>query len=127
MGAFEDFVNAELPKRVPTEIPPGGNLASGLFLRTTGLGINVEAVPVVPGGGYTPYVQFITVTGPIVPSWFDLDFLPAIFDRTQVELQGVGMVYGLTEDFHVEASQKLFWHSGVALDPGDELVVVYYV
>ena len=126
MGAFEDYVNAELPTRVNTTIPPGGNFAPGLFLHTTGVGIGVEAVAGGGGGGVTPYVQIIDVPAAPVPSYFALDFLPAVFSNTQVELQGVGMAYGASRDFHVEASQNLFWH-GVALDPGDVLVILYYI
>ena len=121
---FEDFVNAELPTKISTTIPPSGNLPPGQVLQTTGVGLGV--VPTGGGGsGLTPYVQNIVV-GPTIPSVFDLDFLPANFATTQAELQGVGMVYGVTRDFHVEASQNLFWH-GAALDPGDVLVVLYYV
>lgn len=127
MGAFEDYVNAELPTRINTAIPPGGNLPAGQALQTTGIGIGVAAVawPGGGGGGLSPYVQIIDVIAP-VPSFFPLDFLPTVFSNTQVELQGVGMAYGVSRDFHVEASQNLFWH-GVALDPGDVIVVLYYV
>lgn len=40
---FENFVNKELPKRISTEIPADGNLPAGKFLKTTGIGLSVEA------------------------------------------------------------------------------------
>lgn len=42
--AFEDFVNTELPRRISTTIPAGGNLPTGYYLKTTGVGLNVETV-----------------------------------------------------------------------------------
>lgn len=46
MGAFEDFVNKELPKRIATDEDGGGtgNLPVGKLLRTTGIGLLVETV-----------------------------------------------------------------------------------
>jgi len=65
MGAFEDFVNLELPKRIATNehIDNGtGNLLANKFLRTTGIGILVETVDAVTGGG-SPLRRVINRTG----------------------------------------------------------------
>ena len=46
---FQDFVNAELPKRVSCEEAVGGNLPAAKRLRTTGLGLQVELVDEIGG------------------------------------------------------------------------------
>ncbi len=53
MGAFEDFVNVELPKRIATNehLDNGtGNLLPNKYLRTTGVGILVETVDISTAG-----------------------------------------------------------------------------
>lgn len=40
--SFENFVNAELPKRISIEVPPSGNLEPKRVLHTTGNGLQVE-------------------------------------------------------------------------------------
>jgi hypothetical protein len=53
MGAFEDFVNVELPKRIATNehLDNGtGNLLPNKYLRTTGVGILVETVDISSAG-----------------------------------------------------------------------------
>ncbi len=39
MSIFEDFVNAELPRRPSADIPSGGNFGAGQILVTTGVGM----------------------------------------------------------------------------------------
>jgi hypothetical protein len=68
MGAFEDFVNLELPKRIATNehLDNGtGNLLPGKYLRTTGVGILVETVDpsTVAGGGGQPLRRVLYRTG----------------------------------------------------------------
>jgi hypothetical protein len=68
MGAFEDFVNLELPKRIATNehLDNGtGNLLPGKYLRTTGVGILVETVDpsTVAGGGGQPLRRVLVRTG----------------------------------------------------------------
>ena len=41
---FELFVNAELPRRISTEVPVSGNLDAGKIPRSTGVGLGVEFV-----------------------------------------------------------------------------------
>ena len=49
MGAFEDFVNTELPRRVSVpELPVSGNLPPGKTLITTGIGLGVSAGDATP-------------------------------------------------------------------------------
>lgn len=69
-------------------------------------------------------VQEFIIAAP-VPSAFALSFAPFDPSDTEVMLQGVGMRYGLTGDYHVDGS-VLHWHSGVVLSPGDVLTVSYF-
>ena len=50
MGAFEDFVNTELPLRISTKENGGGsgNLPADKFLLTTGIGLGVKTVSSTP-------------------------------------------------------------------------------
>lgn len=68
MGAFEDFVNLELPKRIAINehLDNGtGNLLPNKYLRTTGVGILVETVDpsTVAGGGGQPLRRVLQRTG----------------------------------------------------------------
>lgn len=47
---FQSFVNNELPRRISSEVPVSGNLPSGKFLKTTGVGLNVQVVDRVDSG-----------------------------------------------------------------------------
>jgi len=50
---FETFVNTELPTRVSTAIPTGGNLASEKLIRTTGVGLAVQLTDTIRAGSVT--------------------------------------------------------------------------
>ena len=68
MGAFEDFVNVELPKRIATNehLDNGtGNLLPNKYLRTTGVGILVETVDIssATGEGGQPLRRVLQRTG----------------------------------------------------------------
>lgn len=57
MSAFEDFVNAELPKRISTDQSPLSVPANMVFV-TTGVGLMTELKPYVSeGGGGTPEIS----------------------------------------------------------------------
>lgn len=78
MGAFEDFVNLEMPKRIATNehIDNGtGNLPANRFLRTTGVGILVETVDqsTVSNGGGEPLRRVLVHTGPGLPQDTTID------------------------------------------------------
>lgn len=47
---FQSFINNELPRRISSDVPVTGNLPSGKFLKTTGVGLNVETVDRVESG-----------------------------------------------------------------------------
>lgn len=151
MSAFEDFVNLELTRRSAlltkaiTSYDANPNLGGApVILQGAPLGTwfyeetadewwrkktsapGSWAIPAGGGGGGLdiPLVEVIDVPGPTPPSAFTLAFAPSVPTNTQVELQGVGMVYGISRDFDVVGSQ-LNWH-GVSLDVGDVMVVLYY-
>lgn len=58
--AFENFVNTELPRRIHTDVPPTGNLPSGQYLKTTGVGLGVT--PVSLGAVNNIFEEFICDT-----------------------------------------------------------------
>lgn len=78
MGAFEDFVNLELPKRIAINehLENGtGNLPGGKFLITTGVGILVETTDAVTSGtgGGAPIRRVLCRTGGQVPANTPID------------------------------------------------------
>jgi hypothetical protein len=82
-----------------------------------------DIVALIGASGRTAHVQIIDVTGPVA-SAFTLDFTPLVPSDTMLELQGIGMVYGTTRDFHVVGDQLLY--HGISLDVGDVMVVLLF-
>ena len=129
MGAFEDFVNVELPKRIAINehLEDGsGNLVPNKFLRTTGVGILVETVDIDTSGGASgqPLRRVLQRTGGQVPADTPID----------INAPGPGWVTSGVDVFFADSSEfieeKQVFHNGVlqlsaaaAIDDND----VYFV
>jgi len=142
MGAFEDFVNLELPKRISTEEngAGSGNLPAGFALRTTGIGLGVETVPTMGGGDVAEYTTLLTVihTVDAGASFFvdssgthyikekdDGDLLPSeaeflANEKVQIYLNGNKATKG--ED--VTWTSRYSFTFGFAVDPGDRIEII---
>lgn len=129
MGAFEDFVNVELPKRIATNehLDNGtGNLLPNKFLRTTGVGILVETVDISEstGAGGQPLRRVLQRTGGQLAADTPID----------INVPGPGWVTSGVDVFFANSSEfvedKQVFHNGVlqlaaeaAIDDND----VYFV
>jgi hypothetical protein len=128
MGAFEDFVNVELPKRIATNehLDNGtGNLLPNKFLRTTGVGILVETVDIASAGvAGIPLRRVLQRTGGNVAADTPID----------INVPGPGWVTSGVDVFFADSSEfveeKQVFHNGVlqlsaeaAIDDND----VYFV
>lgn len=88
-SAFEKFVNTELPKRISTDIPGSGNLPPGKVLRTTGIGLGVEAIDADDAGsGITEHSLVVNATDKVIPKGTPLAAAAALnsFDLTTGKL-----------------------------------------
>jgi hypothetical protein len=90
---FEEFINAELPKRVSIEVPAEGNLDAGLLLQTTGVGLGV---------------QLVTLSGSTISGCAD----PPIFQgegAIKVEVNN-GIVTISSDAVEIDTSQRIYRH-----------------
>lgn len=69
--SFQRFINQEIPRRISTDVPISGNLPSGKFLRTTGIGLNVEIIDSVPGSPIINIEQTAHDFSVMTPIYYD--------------------------------------------------------
>ncbi len=142
MGAFEDFINVELPMRISTlEDGSGtGNLPPNMFLKTTGVGRSVETVPSTTTSDIAENTTLLTVTK-VVPAgseFFvnsngtyyvkekddgDLSTTSEEFldnEKIQVFLNGSNMVKG----DHIQWASQVSFIFGFPVDPGDFIKII---
>jgi hypothetical protein len=142
MGAFEDFVNTELPLRISTQEDGGGtgNLPAGKLLRTTGIGLSVETIPGEDISGSPTKTTLLTVVskadsgaeffvnssgnkyikekddGNLGNS--SSEFLSN--ENIQIYLNGNNMIKG----DHVQWTSNVSFIFGFSVDPGDFIKIV---
>jgi len=70
MGAFEDFVNTELPRRLSIDVPETGNLPANKLIMTKGVGLGIKLVDpsTLPGSGQALSHTYYIVTSFIQPN-----------------------------------------------------------
>ena len=142
MGAFEDFVNTELPLRIATAEDGGGtgNLPPGRYLRTTGIGLMVETVPGTVGADIAELTTLLTVIHPMpAGSEFFVNSSGTNYikerdngnlgadsneflnnEKIQIYLNGNNMVKG----DHVSWTSSTSFVFGFDVDPGDFIKIV---
>jgi hypothetical protein len=90
---FEEFVNAELPKRISIDVPSDGNLNAGLLLQTTGVGLGV---------------QLVTMSGTTISGCADP---PSFVGEGSIHVEESNGVVTISSDTpEIDTSQRIYRH-----------------
>lgn len=122
-SSFEIFVNAEIPKRIYTEVPSEGNLEPDKLLLTTGIGLGVKLIDVP--NGYTTvseYTEYKEITELISNNMIQLEHIPV--SSVTVWFNGLMLINYNNSDFTV-ISDTITFDAGHIFTVGDILKITY--